>query len=106
MIGSLFASVVSASSVETRERRVDAEIRAQRPIERTPGHSALETLQPRAGIAAPPRSGPGNELAPLRVEALQLVLGRLAAAAGAGANRVTRSSRAPRRRLHARGRRH
>src|SRR5205085_10579701 len=86
-------SVICTSSVETRERRVDADARAQRPIERAPGHSALEALQARARVRAPPRSGPRNELPSLRVEALQLVLGRLAAAAGAGADRVIRPSR-------------
>src|SRR5437764_12399760 len=75
-------SVICTSSVETRERRVDAEVRAQRPVERPPGQRALEALQSRARVGTPPRSRPRDQLASLRVEALQLVLGRLAAAAG------------------------
>src|SRR5262249_27464135 len=77
-----------STSVEARERWVDAEVRRERAIERPPGDGALEALQAPTRVGAPARAGTRYELAALPVEALQLALGCLAAAAGARANRV------------------
>ena len=84
-----FPLAIASSSVETGEIRVDVDGFAQDPGERPARSRPLETLQPPARIDAAARPGARHELAALRVEALQLALGRLAAAAGAGANRFS-----------------
>jgi hypothetical protein len=59
-----------------------------------PARGPLEAQQAAAGVDATAGAGAGNELLCMRVKALELVLGRLATAAGAGADRARRSYRA------------
>jgi hypothetical protein len=81
---------ISSVSVETGERRVDAHGPAQDAVERKAGRRTFEALQAPAGIGATAVAGARDERTVFAVEALQLVLGRFAAAAGARADRATR----------------
>src|SRR3954453_7078633 len=79
---------IGGGSVETRERWVDADVPAQRAIERSPRCRPLEAGETSARVDAAARAGSGHELTSARVKALELALGRLAAAAGARADRL------------------
>src|SRR5580765_8115199 len=76
-------------SVERSQGRLDAHGPVQDPRKRPAPGGPLEARQPPAGVDAPPRlAAAGRQHAALRNEAQQLTLGPLAAAAGAGANRL------------------
>src|SRR3954454_17299730 len=79
---------IGGGSVETREHRVDADVPAQRSVERSPRRRPLEAGEASARVDAAAGAGTGHELTVARVEALELALRRLAAAAGARADRL------------------
>src|SRR5262245_57653732 len=81
------------SSVEPRERGVDADGSTGHTVERAAGRCALEARESVARVAPPPRALARHEQAVLRMEALELALRRLAAAPGARPDRVTRRGR-------------
>src|SRR5215213_9601272 len=87
---------IGGGSVETREPRVDADVPAERAVERPPRRRALETREASARVDASAGAGAGHELTVARVEALELALRCLTAAAGARPDRLcVRRSRPP-----------
>ena len=78
------------SSVEPREGILDADNPPQRSIETSMRPGALETDQSAAGVDAASGPRPGYQHTLVLVEALELGLRRLAAAARAGADRLSR----------------
>src|SRR3954471_12906507 len=88
-------AIDSGTSVETRERRVDADGLPEDAVERPPADRPLEAGQPPAGICATAEPRAVDERTVVLVETLELGLRGLAAAAGAGADGVTRPCRPP-----------
>src|SRR5206468_3973099 len=88
----------SALSVEARQRRIDSYALPQHAVEPAARQCPLEAEQPSTRVHAASREHPpGSQLAPDRGEAQQIALRRLAAAAGATANRrlLTRQALGP-----------